>query len=104
MITIKKLFSALFILLFGFIGIGTSGNIVKASTMVEQTSEMAKTFSQLTPEEQSYFKSKGFSDKDTFYTQKIEPQDPKTRFSANVLRLTASTKKLLIRRGGQNIL
>ena len=67
MITIKKLFSALFILLFGF---GTSGNIVKASTMVEQTSEMAKTFSQLTPEEQSYFKSKGFSDKDTFYTQK----------------------------------
>ncbi|WP_241653745.1 hypothetical protein [Enterococcus faecium] len=67
----KKLFSALFILLFGFIGIGTSGNIVKASTMVEQTSEMAKmakTFSQLTPEEQSYFKSKGFSDKDTFYT------------------------------------
>ena len=62
----KKLFSALFILLFGFIGIGTSGNIVKASTMVEQTSEMAKTFSQLTPEEQSYFKSKGFSDKDTF--------------------------------------
>ena len=90
----KKLFSALFILLFGFIGIGTSGNIVKASTMVEQTSEMAKTFSQLTPEEQSYFKSKGFSDKDTFYTQKIEPQDPKTRFSANVLRLTASTKKI----------
>lgn len=90
----KKLFSTFFVLVFVFIGVGISGNAVEASTAVEQTGEVAKTFDQLTAEEQSYFKSKGFGEEDIFYTQNIEPKDPRARFSANVLRLTASTKRV----------
>ncbi|MFS0985980.1 hypothetical protein [Enterococcus durans] len=65
----KKLFSAFFISMFVFLGVGISENTIEASVAVEQTGEVAKTFDQLTAEEQSSnLKDSG---RKIFFTRKI---------------------------------
>ncbi|PTO34745.1 hypothetical protein [Enterococcus mundtii] len=91
----KKVLTIVLISLFGFVGFELSSMVVNGEEIDFQTQEQVIPFHELTLDEQEYFKSKGFDSSDTFYTtETVSDQDSKLRLSANVLRLTASTKKI----------
>jgi len=85
----------------GILGFTVSGYNVKAEIDTQsQSTVVEKEFTDLSPDEQKYFQDKGFGEEDEYYTEYVVQELPSASDdivnirAANVLALTASTKRI----------